>query len=289
MIHVDQAHLHVTAGTHAGRSGKNNEDSFAVSAHRMDDGTPSVLAVISDGIGGHRAGEVASELAVNTVSQVILECDGGQPQRYLAQAFAIANERIFAQAQADDGLHGMGATCSCAWVIGNQLYTVSAGDSRIYLVRDHSIQQLTVDHTWVQEAMEKGLIHPSLVQTHPNLHVIRRYLGSEKAFDPDFRLRLEPGESDERSTANQGVTIKPGDLLLLCTDGLTDLLDEKDILATLLASKAMNAATHALIALANQRGGHDNITVVMLMVPWQTAAFSKSWIDRLIGGTSSSP
>jgi serine/threonine protein phosphatase PrpC len=85
------------------------------------------------------------------------------------------------------------------------------------------------------------------------------------------------------------VTIKPGDLLLLCTDGLTDLLDEKDILATLLASKAMNAATHALIALANQRGGHDNITVVMLMVPWQTAAFSKSWIDRLIGGTSSSP
>jgi len=283
MNHVEQAHLHIAAGTHPGRSGKNNEDSYAVSAHRLDDGTPSVLAVISDGIGGHRAGEVASELTVDTVSQVISESDGRQPQRQLTQAFNIANERIFSQAQADDGQHGMGATCACTWVIGNRLYTVSAGDSRIYLIREHSIQQLTVDHTWVQEAVEKGLIHPSLVQTHPNLHVIRRYLGSEKAFDPDFRLRLGPGESDERSASNQGVTLKPGDLLLLCTDGLTDLLDEKDILATLLASKGMNAATQALIGLANQRGGHDNITVVMLMVPWRTAAFSKSWIDRLMG------
>jgi len=280
---VEQAHLHVTAATHAGRSGKNNEDSFAVSAYQLDDGTPSVLAVVADGIGGHRAGEVASELAVNIVSQVISESDGHQPQMQLAAAFRAANDGIFNQAQTSDGQHGMGATCVCAWVIGNRLYTAYAGDSRLYLVRDRSIQQLTVDHTWVQEAMEKGIIDPSMVQNHPNAHVIRRYLGSEKAFEPDFRLRLGPGETDERSENNQGTPLKPGDLLLLCTDGLTDLVPEKDILATLLGSKAMRASTQALISLANQRGGHDNITVAMLMMPWATAAFNQSWIDRLRG------
>ena len=280
---VEQAHMHVTAATHPGRSGKNNEDSFAVSAYQLDDGAPSVLAVVADGIGGHRAGEVASELAVNIVSDVISRSDGRDPQNQLAAGFRAANDGIYNQAQASDGQHGMGATCVCAWVIGNRLYTAYAGDSRLYLVRDNAIHQLTVDHTWVQEAMEKGIIDPANVQTHPNLHVIRRYLGSEKAFEPDFRLRLRPGESDERSEQNQGTPLKPGDLLLLCTDGLTDLVNEKEILTTLLESKAMRASSQALIALANQRGGHDNITVVMLMMPWATAAFDKSWIDRLRG------
>jgi protein phosphatase len=239
--------------------------------------------VVADGIGGHRAGEVASELAVNLVSQVISESDGRQPQSQLAAGFRAANEGIYNQSQVDDGQHGMGATCVCAWVIGDRLHTAYAGDSRLYLVRDHSIQQLTVDHTWVQEALEKGIIDPSMARNHPNQHVIRRYLGSERAFEPDFRLRLGPGETDEQSVNNQGTPLKPGDLLLLCTDGLTDLVNEKEILTTLLESKAMRASSGALIALANQRGGHDNITVVMLMMPWKTAAFNQSWIDRLRG------
>jgi protein phosphatase len=180
----------------------------------------------------------------------------------------VASDAILIQSQASDGQHGMGATCACAWVIGSRLYTAYAGDSRIYLIRERAIQQLSIDHTWVQEAVEKGVIDPAMRNTHPNMHVIRRYLGAEKGVEPDFRLRLKPDESDERSIANQGAVLKPGDLLLLCTDGLTDLLDEKDILATVANSKALQASTQALIAEANQRGGHDNITVIMLMMPW---------------------
>lgn len=283
MNRVERAHMHVAAASHAGRSGKNNEDSYAVSAYWLADGTPSVVAVIADGIGGHRAGEVAAELSVNVVSQVLAESDGGHPQQTLAWAFHVASERIFTQSQATDGQHGMGATCACAWVIGNRLYTASAGDSRIYLIREHTVQQLTVDHTWVQEAVERGVIDPAMKSTHPNMHVIRRYLGSDKGVEPDFRLRLKADESDERSVANQGMVLKSGDLLLLCTDGLTDLLDERDILATLEGSKALSASTQALIAGANQRGGHDNITVIMLMMPWETGDLNKGWLGRLVG------
>jgi PPM family protein phosphatase len=282
MNRVELAHMHVAAASHAGRSGKNNEDSYAVSAYQLADGTPSLVAVIADGIGGHRAGEVASEISVNTVSQVIAESSGRQPQETLAWAFHVANERIFSQSQTTQGQHGMGATCACAWVIGNRLYAAYAGDSRIYLIHEHAIQQLTIDHTWVQEAVEKGVIDPAMKSTHPNMHVIRRYLGSDKGVEPDFRLRLRPDEADERAAANQGMALKPGDLLLLCTDGLTDLLDAKDILATLEGSKAMRASTQALIAAANQRGGHDNITVIMLMMPWETGDLNKAWLGRLV-------
>jgi serine/threonine protein phosphatase PrpC len=268
MKRVDQAHMHVAASSHAGRSGKNNEDNYAVSAYQLEDGTPAVVAVIADGIGGHRAGEVAAELAVNTVSQVIAESDGRSPQQALGWAFNVASDRILTQAQTAEGQQGMGATCACAWVIGKRLYTAYAGDSRIYLIRERAIQQLTVDHTWVQEAVEKGVINPAMRSTHPNMHVIRRYLGSDKGVEADFRLRLRPDESDERSAANQGLGLRPGDVLLLCTDGLTDLLEEKDILGTLADSKALRASTEALVAEANRRGGHDNITVVMLMMPW---------------------
>jgi protein phosphatase len=267
MKRVDRAHMHVAAGTHPGRSGKNNEDSFGVSAYQLDDGTPSVLAVIADGIGGHRAGEVAAELAVDEVSQVVAGSDGSHPQETLTQAFGVASQRIFSQSKSADGQHGMGATCACAWVIGKRLYTAYVGDSRVYLVRGQAIQQLTVDHTWIQEALEKGVLDPAMKKTHPNLHVIRRYVGSEKGFPADFRLRLSSSESDESSISNQGTALGPGDLVLLTTDGLTDLLEEKDILVALGDTGDLHICRDTLIAAANARGGHDNITVILLKMP----------------------
>ena len=270
MIPIKQAHLHVAALSHMGMVRKNNEDNFAVSAFQLSekDPTPAVFAILCDGIGGHKAGEVASEMAVNRISAGVARSDGARPTEILRAAFRETNERIVAAARDNPDRKGMGATLACAWVIGRRLYTASAGDSRTYLVRTGSIQQLNIDHTWLQEAIEKGAVDPAKVKDAPNLHVIRRHLGSEKENEPDFRLRLRDGETNEQMLANQGTPLLPGDVLVLCSDGLTDYLKSSEILGVMQKTKNLNASVKTLVDQANQRGGQDNITVVMLMMPW---------------------
>lgn len=157
----------------------------------------------------------------------------------------------------------MGTTCACCWVIGDQLYTAAVGDSRLYLIRNGKIQQISTDHTWVQEALDLGILTQSQALSHPNMHIIRRFLGSEEPPEVDLRLRLHPEENAAQSIANQGLILNPGDQILLCTDGLTDLVTEVEILAAL-RNTSSQAALDRLIDLANQRGGHDNITAVLL-------------------------
>jgi serine/threonine protein phosphatase PrpC len=268
VIPVTEAHLYVAASTHPGMKGKNNEDRFAVSAHRLgqEERTPSLLAVICDGIGGHRAGEVAAEMAVETVCRTVAESDGRQPLVTLTQAFSNANQVIRERASSDLTQRGMGATCVCAWVIGFQLYTASLGDSRLYFIRSDTIRQITTDHTWIQEAIDFGALTPDQAVGHPNAHVIRRYLGAQNPMAPDFRLRLQPEETDEQAQANQGMRLLPGDRLLLCSDGLTDLVTKEEMLNAL-RNRERKAALDYLIDLANSRGGHDNITVIILEMP----------------------
>jgi len=269
MIRSQHAHLYVAAASHAGLSGKNNEDCYAVTSYLLDRKTsiPALLAVVADGIGGHRAGEVAAELAVNHITQVVAQSDGQTPQKTLERAVQTASQAIAAQSSSKETLSGMGATCACAWVIADRLFTASVGDSRIYLLRGGEIRQITVDHTWVQEATDKGLITPEQAREHPNVHVIRRYLGSPEPPEVDFRLRLQTGESDAVAGANQGLVLRPGDSLLICTDGLTDLVWDDEIRDIILQAGDLQAAAQALIDMANQRGGHDNITVVLMRVP----------------------
>ena len=268
MIRTETAHLQVVAQTHPGMTGKNNEDRYAVSAFQIgeNDPTPVVCAVLCDGIGGHRAGEVAAEVAVDTISQVVAESDGSNPIGALQRAITAASERIYAMAQADPSQQGMGPTCVIALVMGKKLYAATVGDSRLYLVRGGTIRQLSTDHTWVQEALERGLIQPEEINGHPSAHVIRRFLGSQNPPLADFRLRMNGKESGSQAEGNQGVTLKPGDLLLLCTDGLSDLVSGPEILSTLQAEPG-EAAVHRLVEMANERGGHDNITIVTLAVP----------------------
>jgi serine/threonine protein phosphatase PrpC len=161
----------------------------------------------------------------------------------------------------------MGATCACVWIEGNRLYTAYIGDSRIYLIRDGKIQRLTVDHTWVQEAIEKGVITPEQARDHPNVHVIRRHLGSVELPDVDFRLRLSGEDNDEQARKNQGTRLKIGDVLLMCSDGLTDLVWDDEILRLVTTRNALKSAAHDLVEQANERGGYDNITVVLIGVP----------------------
>lgn len=268
MISVNTSHLFVAARTHEGMSGKNNEDRFSVTAYRVSqsDPTPVVFAIVSDGIGGHRAGETAAEIAVETISEDVALSDGTHPVLTLQEAIIHASNSILAESETDDEKKGMGATCACVWVIGDRAYTATVGDSRIYLVRGTSIQQVSTDHTWIQEAISAGLLSPEEARSHPNAHVIRRYLGSRQVVEPDFRLKLNSSEGDAQSESNQGLQFLPKDLILLCSDGLTDLVNDDEILQAL-QTKDLDAGLNSMIELANQRGGHDNITIVVLGVP----------------------
>jgi len=289
MIRNDRAHLNVAAQTHAGMTGKNNEDRYAVTSYQLSesDATPAVLAVVADGIGGHLAGEVAAELAVNHISQAVAESDARHPNKVLEKAIHEASNAIADHASSTPEQQGMGATCACVWVIGNQLYTASVGDTRIYLLREGRIQQLTTDHTWIQEALEKNIITNEYARDHPNVHVIRRYLGSPEPSEVDFRLRLYDSETDALAEGNQGMPLYPGDTLLICSDGRTDLVWNDEIGEIIRTTGNLKTAAQGLIETANQRGGHDNITVVLIAIPRDlkgTTTKKRNWLPWIIGG-----
>ena len=289
MIRVSRAHLNVDAQSHAGMSGKNNEDRYAVASFVLDhrDRTPVLFAVLADGIGGHRAGEVAAELAVNHMMQAVARSDGKHIRNTIEDAVIEASDAIASHAGSNENLQGMGATCATAWIVGDKLYTAYVGDSRIYLIRGGRIQQLTVDHSWVQEAIEKGILTPEAARQHPNVHVIRRYLGSPTPPEPDFRLKLFNDEGDRHAENNQGLQLLPSYILLLCSDGLTDLLWNDEILEVIRSKPTLKEASRALIEIANSRGGHDNITVVLIAVPANFKLVVRkhvNWLPWIIGG-----
>jgi protein phosphatase len=268
MIPIESAHFPVFAATDPGRVGKNNEDNFAVSAYQVGESDPtrSIVAIIADGVGGHQAGEVASSLAVEMISHIIAESDASQPLATMEEGFFQANEAIYSQATISPSNAGMSTTAACAWVIGDRLYLAPVGDSPVYLKRGDRLIQLTTDHTWVQEAMESGILSPEQAQSHPNAHLIRRYLGSKQPVISDFRIRLNPGESDKQAVANQGMKLEPGDFILLCSDGLTDLVSDDEINAAL-GDQPLPEILEGLIDKANAEGGHDNITVIGIQFP----------------------
>jgi protein phosphatase len=292
MNRTQRAHLNVEAQSHAGMTGKNNEDRFAVASFTLGNAekTPVLFAVLADGIGGHKAGEVAAELAVNHIMSVVAKSDGRHVRRTIEEAVAKASDAIAAHSASDDNMKGMGSTCATAWIIGDKLHTAYVGDSRMYLIRGGRIQQLTVDHTWVQEAIEKNVLTPEAARDHPNVHVIRRYLGSPVPPEPDFRLKLFNDETDDHAESNQGMPIQPDDILLMCSDGLTDLVWNDEILEVVRSKPGPKDAVKTLIEMANERGGHDNITIVLIAVPtdFKLGGQKKKfdWLPWLLGGTA---
>ncbi len=275
MIPAERAHLFVAAQSHKGmKKGKNNEDRYAISSYFLSEEkkTPVLFAIVSDGVGGHLAGEVAAEMVVDYVSDAVAGSDAEDPLGVMEQAVCGANQAVHNLAAEDEKKFGMGATCVCAWIIDRRLYTASVGDSRLYLMRGAVIQQLTTDHTWIQEALDKGVLTPEQARNHPNAHVIRQYVGGKNPPEVDFRLRYfsDTPKDEEKADAkrsNQGLRLKDGDTLLLCSDGLTDLVWDDEILEIIRSTKDLESAAQKLIDTANQRGGHDNITVVLLSVP----------------------
>ena len=286
MIPVERAHLFVAAQSHKGmKKGKNNEDCYAISSYRLgeDNPAPALFAIIADGVGGHLAGEVAAEMVVDYVSQAIAESDAQEPVETIRQAVVGASKAVSGLAAKDEKKFGMGATCVCAWIIDDRLYTGAVGDSRLYLMRGAIIQQLTTDHTWIQEALDKGILTPEQARNHPNAHVIRQYVGGKNLPEVDFRLRLSADTDPKRS--HQGLFLNAGDTLLLCSDGLTDLVWDDEILEIVRAAKNLESAAKKLIDTANQRGGHDNTTIVLLSVPEKgKKPKTKNMLPLIIGG-----
>lgn len=269
MIPSHQNHLDIAAITDPGNRGRINEDSYQITSFLIseDDETPVLLTVVADGIGGHKAGEIASMIAVDTIVSAVAESDVSDPLWVLKSALLEANHSITSKAAEDADLRGMGSTVACVMVVDSALYIATLGDSRIYLVRDNVIRQLTIDHTWVQEAIDVGVINLEEARNHPRRHLIRSYLGSADPIKPDLRLYLAENENAEQAKANQGLPLLPEDLVLLCTDGLTDLVADEEILDILGSSDNHDEGLQKLVDLANLRGGHDNITIVLLQPP----------------------
>ena len=228
------------------RSG--NEDNFFAEADERRG-----VFVVADGMGGHAAGEVASEMAVQIVARHLLSLtsvlDGAATER-LAQAMRDANRAIYDRMLAEVDKQGMGTTASVLVLSDNHFLIGQIGDSRIYLLRDGALTQLTKDHSYVQEQVDAGLLTPEQARYHPYSNVITRCVGASETVEAD----IYSGE------------MKNGDVFLLASDGLTGMVDDRRLQAMLLARSGPGRIVDALIAEANGRGGLDNITAIVIQV-----------------------
>jgi serine/threonine protein phosphatase PrpC len=257
--------LETAADSNLGLVRTNNEDRFAV-VDIPCDGRTGALVLVADGVGGHAAGEVASQIVVDSVVRDLSAAPCADPVHELPRAVVRAGRAVFARSQEEEALRGMGTTLAAAWVIDRRLYTTTVGDSRIYLHRGGKTVQASIDHTWVQEAVERGMLTPAQARIHPNAHVLRRHLGGPSDPIPDLRLRFEEDEEAGVSASHQGCLLSEGDAVVLCSDGLSDLVNGEEIGHSLRHTR-LDRTIEELIHLARSRGGHDNITIAAIRVP----------------------
>ena len=267
MIPSDDSNLIAAAQSHPGKKRQNNEDRFLLASFSTEsEHMQAYLAVVADGIGGHQAGEVAAQITVETIRTGMANYIDGDPLPLMRDAVVEADRAVLSESEGQPQYKGMGSTAVIAFMINTRLYTASVGDSRIYVLQEGHLHQATVDHTWVQEAVDYGIITPDEVKNHPQSHVLRRHIGGKELAEPDFRLRLKDAETDQQSLSNQGTTLKAGDQVLLCSDGLTDLVEDMEIFQILKGSHP-DRSVSKLIKLALDRGGDDNITVAIIAIP----------------------
>ena len=225
-----------------------NEDAIGI---QEDDGRGYYLAVVCDGMGGHNAGEVASALAVGVMSEYIethFPQQQEHPERLLTEAVALANQKIDEQAEINPDAKGMGCTSVLVVGIRDHVWVANVGDSRVYRVRDGKAEQLTNDHTMVQEMVEGGLISPEQASVHPYRGRISRCIGHGKnKSNPDIVDYI----------------LQKDDNLLLCSDGLSDVVPT-DELEALVGQRDVRDACRRLVDAANKHGGPDNISAIVL-------------------------
>jgi len=245
-------------GSDVGRVRPFNEDYHRVWQFEMSNGSMTLLAV-ADGMGGAAAGEVASKEAMTVLdesfSRYVDALNEGQAivgiDKLIDKSIRLANRRVYGAAIRNEGRRGMGTTLTLVAVNGKKAFLGHVGDSRAYMVRDGKIYQLTKDHSWVEEQLEKGLITEEEAETHEWRNLITRALGTKPQVAPDI---VE-------------ISIQKGDIFVVSTDGLHGLVTPEEILAEVTRTTDRQSSVEYLIALANERGGPDNITLVIGEVP----------------------
>jgi PPM family protein phosphatase len=232
---------------------ENNEDSYIYWEPGRDDLFPQLgrLAAVADGMGGYQGGQIASRMAVEIVCQTYAGSTETDPQQRLLGAFKEAHHRIRECAGRSANLSGMGTTCTALVLIANRLYFAHVGDSRLFLLRDGGLELLTSDHTLVAHLLNIGAIQPDEAEHHPQRHVLTAALGVRDEIQPHF--------------PPQPLSVRTGDVLVLCTDGLWGLVQDAEI-KTAIGSNSPAGACRALVELAKERGGPDNITLQVLRV-----------------------
>ena len=243
--------LNIHGETETGMVRDHNEDSILILGGEKSPLGVDALLVVADGMGGHAAGEVASRMAVDGIiglmsrSDDLPNAEGPEYLRFLGEIVQQVNNTIF-QAGQDEDKRGMGTTCTVAVVRGDQLFVSHVGDSRAYLLRSGDLHQITQDHSWVEEQVRQGTLSPEEARNHPNRNIITRAVGLEPKVEVDGYL----------------VGLANKDILLLCSDGLTTMIEDSQIAEILSANEPVEAC-RALIDAANDQGGHDNITVAV--------------------------
>jgi protein phosphatase len=242
--------------TDVGRKRKGNEDSFYVNPEQN-------LFVVADGMGGHAAGEVASKVAVEAINEFVCLTGGDEEITWpfgldesisydgnrLKTAVRYANRKVLEAMKEKSEYEGMATTVAAVLVDGDAANLAHVGDSRIYLYRDGTLSQLTSDHSWVNEQLQSGVLSLDQARTHPLRNVVTRALGGRADLNVDMQVHKA----------------KAGDLLIICSDGLTTMVPDDDIATVLSAAGAdLEKAARALVAEANARGGEDNITVILV-------------------------
>ena len=220
-----------------------NQDVFAV---REDLG----LGIVADGVARPRAGRIAAETAMNTILEYLGSVGEQQPlgEVHLRRGLEIANDRVFGLSSAISAYRGMAATVVATVVDGTRALVAHVGDSRAYRLRDNELTAITKDHSAVQELVDEGLMTAAQARTAPDRHVVTRAIGAEQTLRPDVRE----------------LKVLPDDLLLLCSDGLTEHLDDSEIQACLAAERDLGKTADRLVGAAIEAGGSDNVTVVLV-------------------------
>ena len=241
-------HFAVAAGSDVGRVRKGNEDSFFADANEYRG-----LFMVADGMGGHAAGEIASQMAVEVVSadlERLKDLESADALEMVSVALRHANRAVFERSSAERDKMGMGSTASVL-VLGDERFIIGhLGDSRIYLFRDGEMRQMTHDHSVVQEQIDAGIITRDAARNHKQSNVITRCVGMGWDVEPD----ISDGE------------VRQGDVFLLASDGLTGMVDDRRLNALLGSRATPDRMVDAMISEANARGGVDNITAVVVRV-----------------------
>jgi PPM family protein phosphatase len=238
--------------TDIGMVREENQDAYGVTTPAVDGlmSPKGLLFVVADGMGGHRAGRQASQLAVATITSWYASAPIVPVPELLRQALAEANAQIYAQAGGDPALRGMGTTCTVLVIQGSSGWIGHIGDSKIFLVTSDEIRQVTTDHSRVWDLYSRGVITREQARVHPERNLLTRALGQQRDVAPEISGPLP---------------LSPGIWFIMCTDGLTNHVEDEEI-RRMVAGKDPQVAADELVALANARGGTDNVTALIVKV-----------------------